>query len=52
MAGAATREAGEGLRSTRSTALAAGPEAKQGRAGSEVGWDTWAFPEVRQEAER
>lgn len=30
----------------------AGPEAKQGQAGSEAGWDTWAFPEVRQEAER
>ena len=30
----------------------AGAEAKQGRSGSAAGWDAWAFPEVRQEAER
>lgn len=43
---AVARVAGDGLRSARSTAPVAGPEAKQGQAGLEAGWDTCVFPEV------
>lgn len=46
VARAVARVAGDGLRSARSTAPVAGPEAKQGQAGLEAGWDTCVFPEV------